>query len=148
MKRAINVISVLAVVSACTTASVMPGGDALTGDRDLVTARLNTRSAGTEWMCVDHHRQPLVADANGYAVLPAGTRVTIGSDAARDVPGTGARTCIASASFVPKAGQAYFLGFETEQGRCAAFVYREVRTNRMGLGLEATLAPAADCVDG
>ena len=146
MKRAINVISVLAVVSACTTASVMPGGDAPT--RDLVTARLNTRSAGTEWMCVDHHRQPLAADANGYAVLPAGARVTIGSDAARDVPGTGARTCIASASFVPKSGQSYYLGFEAEQGRCAAFVYREVRTNRMGLGLEATLAPAADCVDG
>jgi hypothetical protein len=148
VKRAFNVISVLAVVSACTTASVMPGGDALQDEGDRPVARLNTRSAGTEWMCVDNHRRPLLPDANGYAALPAGARVTIGSDAAGNVPRPGAHTCIASASFVPKAGQSYFLGFETEGGRCAAFVYREVHTNRMGLGLEPTLAPAADCVDG
>jgi hypothetical protein len=147
VKRVIDVIAMLAVVSACTTSSVMPGADPLPRDGDLATAKLNTRSAGTEWLCVDHRRHPLVPDANGYALLPAGARVTIGSDAA--APGrTGGRTCLASASFVPKAGQSYFLGFEAQGGRCAAFVYREVRTNRIGLGLESSLEPAADCLEG
>jgi hypothetical protein len=146
VKRAINIVAVVAMVSACTTSSVMPGSASALPQGGRTVAKLNTRSAGTEWLCVDHRRHPLVPDAHGYAILPAGTRVTIGSDAA--IAHSGARTCVASASFVPKAGQSYFLGFETEGGRCAAFVYREVRTNRIGLGLESSLEPAADCAEG
>jgi hypothetical protein len=108
VRRAINVISMLAVVSACTTSSLMPGADPLPRDGDRATAKLNARSVGTEWLCVDHRRHPLVADANGYALLPAGARVTIGSDAARTLSRAGGHACIASASFVPKAGQSYF----------------------------------------
>jgi hypothetical protein len=99
-------------------------------------------------VCVDHQRRAIAPDAQGYAALPVGSRVTIGADDVRDLPRLGARPCTASASFVPKAGRTYFVGFETHEGRCAASVYREVTTNRMGLGVEPTLGPAADCLEG
>jgi hypothetical protein len=141
VRQALQFVVAFGIVSACATSSVMPQADV------AVDARLNTRSLGTKWMCVDHRRTPIVPDASGYARLPVGERVTIGADDARDLQRFGAQACVASASFVPRAGRSYFLGLESQGGRCAAFVYREVKTNRMGLGLEPSLAPAADCLD-
>ena len=143
MNRSIHVVVALGIVSACTTSSVMAPRAA-----EPRAAALNTRSLGTKWMCVAHKRLPIVPDANGRAILPTGERVTIGADDARDLARFGAHQCVASASFVPKAGESYFMGFEVQGGRCAAFVYREVTTNRIGLGLEPTLGPPDDCLEG
>jgi len=142
VRQALQFVVAFGIVSACATSSVMPR----TGV--AAEARLNTRSLGTKWMCVDHRRTPIVPDANGYAALPVGERVTIGADDAHDLQRYGAGPCVAGASFVPRAGRTYFLGIERNQGgRCAAFVYREVKTNRTGLGLEPSLGPAADCLE-
>jgi hypothetical protein len=141
VRQALQLVVAFGIVSACATSSVMPRADV------AADARLNTRSLGTKWLCVDHQRRPIVPDASGYAALPVGERVTIGADDARDLQRFGAQPCVASASFVPRAGRSYFLGFENQGGQCAAFVYREVTTNRMGLGLEPSLAPAHDCLD-
>ena len=143
MRQALQFVVAFGIVSACATSSVMPRMGV------AAEARLNTRSLGTKWMCVDHRRVPIVPDANGYIRLPVGERVTIGADDARDLQRFGAEPCVAGASFVPRAGRSYFLGIESQGhgGRCAAFVYREVRTNRTGLGLEPSLGPATDCLD-
>jgi len=141
VRQALQVVVAFGIVSACATSSVMPR----TGV--AAEARLNTRSLGTKWMCVDHRRTPIVPDASGYAQLPVGERVTIGADDAHDLKRSGATPCVAGASFVPRAGRTYFLGIESQGGRCAAFVYREVKTNRTGLGLEPSLGPAADCLE-
>ena len=141
MRQALQFVVAFGIVSACATSSVMPRMGV------AAEARLNTRSLGTKWMCVDHRRTPIVPDANGYALLPVGERVTIGADDARDLQRFGAGPCVAGASFVPRAGRTYFLGIENQGGRCAAFVYREVKTNRTGLGLEPSLGPAADCLE-
>ena len=108
MRQALQLVVAFGIVSACATSSVMPRADV------AVDARLNTRSLGTKWMCVDHQRRPIVPDANGYAPLPVGERVTIGADDARDLQRFGAQPCVASASFVPRAGRSYFLGFENQ----------------------------------
>ena len=142
MRQALQFVVAFGIVSACATSSVMPRMGV------AAEARLNTRSLGTKWMCVAHKRLPIVPDANGRAILPTGERVTIGADDARDLARFGAHQCVASASFVPKAGESYFMGFEVQGGRCAAFVYREVTTNRIGLGLEPTLGPPDDCLEG
>jgi hypothetical protein len=142
VRQALQFVVAFGIVSACATSSVLPRTEA------VADARLNTRSLGTKWMCVAHRRVPIVPDAHGYVRLPVGERVTLGADEARDLQRFGAPACVAGVSFVPRAGRSYFLGIENQGGHCTAFVYREIKTNRTGLGLEPTLGPPADCLDG
>ena len=126
----------LGLLTACATSSV------LSSNEDPFSARLDMHNLSSRWICVDHQRVPVTAGADGYASLRPGNRVTIGVDA-RDA-GPGAR-CVPTVSFVPRAGQAYFASYETAGGQCGLFVYREVKSNRLGLGLEPTQAAAHDC---
>jgi hypothetical protein len=136
-RHAARVTVALALLTACATFPV------LSSNEDPFSARLDMHGMSSRWVCVDHQRVPVRPGADGYAVLPPGSRVTIGVDP-RDA-GRGDAHCVPAVSFVPRAGQAYYAGYETTGGQCALYVYREVKSNRLGLGLEPTLAAAQDC---
>jgi hypothetical protein len=136
-QQAVRAGAALGLLMACATSSV------LSSDEDPFSARLDMHGMRSRWICIDHQRVPVTAGADGYASVPPGSRVTIGVDP-RDAGPPGAR-CVSAVSFVPRAGQAYFASYETAGGQCGLFVYREVKSNRLGLGVEPTQSPARDC---
>ena len=138
-RHAARVGVALGLLTACATSSV------LSSNEDPFRARLDLHGEAASWICIDHQRVPVTPGADGYATLAPGSRVTIGVDR-RDAGAAGAR-CVPAVSFVPRAGQAYHAGVETSGGQCGLFVYREVKSNRLGLGVEPSQAAAQDCAE-
>jgi hypothetical protein len=136
---AFRVLPVAAVLSAC---GVLP---TYQQPPEAPAARLNTSSAGNKWICVDSKPHRLASGPDGYAVLPAGRRVTVGSNYYNSVYGGTTTSCNPRLSFVPLAGQSYFMDFEIEDGRCNIVTYKEVKTNRIGLELDPTMEPSWEC---
>jgi hypothetical protein len=109
------------------------------------TARLNLKSNASKWVCVAGQRLKLVADSTGYADIPAGNRLTIGSNYYNYVYGGVSTSCNPRSSIIPEAGQRYYIDFEIEAERCYAFIFREGAKNRTGLAFEPTVGPSTDC---
>ncbi|MCU0973944.1 MAG: hypothetical protein MUF80_08335 [Burkholderiales bacterium] len=112
---------------------------------DAITASLNVKSVPTPWICVDGKRQLLSKDTSGYAPIPAGGRVTVGSSFYNYVYQGVSTSCSARSSLVPVPGQKYYLDFEIEAERCTALVFKEDPSSRTGLALESTLRPSSEC---
>ena len=136
-QHAARIAVALGLLTACAMSPV------LSSNEDPFSARLDMHGLGSRWICVDHQRVPVNAD--GFARLSPGSRVTIGVDAS--AAGPGGAHCVPTVSFVPRAGQAYFAGYETVGGQCGLFVYREVKSNRLGLGLEPSRSAPQDCIE-
>lgn len=110
------------------------------------SAKLNLKgSAGVKWVCVAGQRQNLQPDASGYADIPAGQRVTIGSMYSNYVYGGVSTSCNPRSSIIPEAGQRYYIDFQIEAERCTAFIFKEDPRHRTGLALDATWGTSADC---
>ena len=129
----------LAVVglTGCSTIYKQPAG--------APSARLNLRGAlGVKWICVSGQRQDLQPDPTGYADIPAGQRVTIGV-MYNNYGGVVHSSCNPRSSFVPVAGQRYYLDFQVEAERCTDFIYKVDPSNRTGLALDSTLGAGTEC---
>ncbi|HEX4510533.1 MAG TPA: hypothetical protein VH328_10650 [Burkholderiaceae bacterium] len=138
-ERTARMVVALGLLTACATTSV------LSSNADPFGARLDLHGASSRWACIDHQRVAVTADAAGFGTLPPGGRVTIGAEA--PVAAAGAARCVSTLSFVPRAGQAYLTEFETSAGQCSLVVYRQVKSNRLGLGLERTQSAGQDCAE-
>lgn len=104
------------------------------------TARITLAGSGEEWMCFQGQAHALQGDAAGYADIPAGARVTVGSRYNQ----RGGR-CSPSASFIPKAGQRYHIDLQLAAEHCHATVYIEDPGTMTGLLREPSARPARGC---
>ena len=87
---------------------VLASGCAVIGYRapeGVPVAKINIKSEGNKWICISGERHNLRADSEGYADIPAGNRVTIGSRYNNYVYGGISTSCNPSSSIIPKAGQ-------------------------------------------
>jgi hypothetical protein len=110
------------------------------------SAKLNTTgSAGVKWVCIAGQRQHLQPDASGYADIPAGQRVTIGSMYHNSVYGGVSTSCNPRSSIIPEAGQRYYIDFQIEAERCTAFIFKEDPKHRTGLALDPTWGTSVEC---
>lgn len=144
MSKWINVlfISTVALTSGCAS---VPEYRAPQG---AAVARLNIKSQGSKWICVAGQSQRLVADSTGYADIPAGSRLTIGSSyysSYHNGFGMAHMSCNPRSSIIPEPGQHYYIDFEIESELCYAFIFKEDATNRTGLAFEPTFGPPSDC---
>jgi hypothetical protein len=108
-------------------------------------AKLNLKSQGSKWVCVSGQRQWLTPDSTGYANIPVGRRLTIGSDYHNDVYGGVSTSCNPRSSIVPQSGQHYYIDFEIEAEHCNAFIFKEDATSRTGLALDSTFEHSSEC---
>ncbi|WP_420474898.1 hypothetical protein [Noviherbaspirillum sp. ST9] len=104
------------------------------------SALLNIKGDWQRWICRDGARKVLQPDEKGYAAIPAGERITVGTSFYG-----GNASCSARSSFIPMAGERYFLDFDIESEKCFSLPYREVSYNRVGLALVHTAAPSGEC---
>jgi len=132
--RAGHAAMALGLLATCATTSVLSSAE------DPFGARLDLQGRA-HWVCVDHRRVALSTDDHGIATLEPGRRVTIGLLDETPVDGR----CTSAVSFVPRAGQVYLAELEAAPARCGLAVYRQVRSNRLGLGSEPSVAGAVDC---
>ncbi|MBQ0929410.1 hypothetical protein KAK07_19435 [Ideonella sp. 4Y16] len=132
----------LAAITLASGCAVVPEYRAPQG---AAVARLNLKSPGNKWICLAGQRQRLVADSTGYADIPAGNRVTIGSSYYNYVYGGVSTSCSPRSSIIPEAGQRYYIDFEIEAERCFAFIFKEDATHRTGLALDPTFGQSTDC---
>jgi len=97
------------------------------------------------WVCdASSSIKKLMPDESGYAVIPAGHRVTIGAS----FVATGYHvtySCFPKIGLVPVAGASYYQDFETEAERCTSLIFREVTTNPVGLDFEPSEGGAIAC---
>lgn len=133
-------VSVIALASGC---AVVPEYRAPQG---TAIARLNLKSYGNKWICVSGKPQKLVADSTGYADIPAGARLTIGSNYYNYVYGGVSTSCNPRSSIVPQQGQQYYMDFQIEAERCYALIFKEDSTNRTGLALDPSFGQSLDCL--
>lgn len=96
-------------------------------------------------ICVAGKRHWLDVDSTGYATIPAGSRETIIIDYSNYVYQGTSTSCSARSSFVPQAGQKYYVDFQIEGNRCYAIPFKESNANRTGLEIEPSLAPSMEC---
>lgn len=108
-------------------------------------ARINIKTAQSTWICngsLPVHS--LKADAEGYAIIPAGERLLIGTNYFASGYNVN-YSCQPRSSFVPEPGQSYYLDFQIEAERCSALVYKEAPDRPVGLAFEASLAAGGGC---
>jgi len=134
-------VFIVVVVSLLSGCGVLPQYHAAPG---ASTAKLNLKSAGSKWICVSGERHRLVGDSTGYADIPAGARLTIGSNYYYN-DGYVSTSCNPRTSLVPEPSQRYYIDFEIESDRCFALIFKEDATTRTGLALEPTLSRSSEC---
>jgi hypothetical protein len=140
MNTLLKLVTILGAVAltGCATIYSQPAG--------APAARLNLKgSQGVKWVCVAGQRQNLQADSTGYADIPAGQRVTIGSAYYNYVYGGVSTSCNPRSSIIPEAGQRYYIDFEIEAERCTAFIFKEDPAHRTGLALDRTWGTSVEC---
>ena len=142
MNKYINFLVVFSAIALTSGCAVVPEYRAPQG---AAVARLNLKSQGSKWICVSGQRQRLVADSTGYADIPVGSRLTIGSNYYNYVYGGVSTSCNPRSSIVPQPGQRYYIDFEIESERCYAFIFREDGASRTGLALDPTFGQSSDC---
>lgn len=108
------------------------------------TAKLNTFGGGEKWICVNNKIQKLISDSQHYATIPAGDRITVGTEFYAD-NGYVITKCSPRSSFIPQPNLTYYIDFEIENEKCTSLVYKEDKSNRAGLSLEATLQRSNEC---
>jgi hypothetical protein len=111
-------------------------------------AKLDLKDNGanaTARLCVDDQLYNLSKDADGYARVPSGQRLSVGIFYYNYVYRGVSSSCEASSSFIPVSNSAYYLDFEIEAERCTALVYREGVSSRVGLGFEPSLGRSGRC---
>jgi hypothetical protein len=101
-------------------------------------AKINLNDLNNPWMCLYGKTYSLDSDKNGYATIPANTRVTIGNN--HVIAGYNVTySCYPAISFVPKVNNKYYANFELRNERCMVEVYREGAPNRIGLKVEPSI---------
>ena len=128
---------------------VLASGCAVIGYRapeGVPVAKINIKSEGNKWICISGERHNLRAESEGYADIPAGNRVTIGSRYNNYVYGGISTSCNPSSSIIPKAGQRYYIDFDFDSKRCYALIFKEDPGSRSGLALDPTFGPSSDCL--
>jgi hypothetical protein len=111
---------------------------------DADTAKLNLKTAGRAWICASGKGHSLDADESGYAIIPAGSRIVVGSSYFASGYNVN-YSCAPRISFIPLKGMSYYQDFQIEAERCTSFVYRETDANPTGLALEPSMAVAGGC---
>jgi hypothetical protein len=101
-------------------------------------AKLNLMGRDKNWICVDRERHRLAADADGYADIPAGARLTFLTNYA-DRRGS----CNYDVSFVPAAGQRYQTVIDVGDNKCFMTVMKEDASAPLGVSLERSSGRAA-----
>jgi len=101
-------------------------------------ASLRVAPGGVTWICTDSTPQILRPARDGRASIPAGERVTIGSNFASS-NGYVTLSCSAAVSLAPEANARYYQDFESEGERCRSLIYRETEDKRVGLEFESSL---------
>jgi hypothetical protein len=96
-------------------------------------SELNVVLVGDSWVCFDSTQFILKHADGGYATIPSGRKITIGNYHKWDGYGSVYYSCNPSLSFVPKAGERYFLNREIKKDKCFLEIYREGANNRVGL---------------
>lgn len=125
------VLVVIAVFgSGCMSIYRMPAG--------TPSASLRVPSGTTSWICANGPAQILTKGKDGRAQIPAGERITIGSNYATS-DGYMNYYCSASVSLAPRVGEKYYQDFETEAESCIVMIYRETDDKRVGLEFEPSL---------
>lgn len=110
------------------------------------SARINVLKAPSAWICNSSiPPSSLVADRDGYAKIPAGKRLIVGANYFASGYNVN-YSCNPRSSFVPEAGQSYYLDFEIEAERCTVLSYKEAPHHPVGLELEWSLAPGGNCL--
>lgn len=108
-------------------------------------ASLRVAPGAVTWICANSAPQILRPARDGRAAIPAGERVTIGSNFASS-NGYVTLSCSAGVSIAPEASARYYQDFETEGQRCRALIYRETEDKRVGLEFEPSLGKSgASC---
>lgn len=109
------------------------------------SARLKVAANVNPWVCDESNPiKKLVPDESGYAVIPAGHRVTIGSS----FVASGYHviySCYPKVSLIPVAGTSYYQNFETEAEHCTSLIFKEVTTNPVGLDFEPSEGVGMAC---
>jgi hypothetical protein len=126
------------LVSGCMSTYRLPPGKP--------AASLRVAPGGVTWICANNAPQILRAARDGRASIPAGDRVTIGSNFVSS-NGYVTLSCSAAVSLAPEANARYYQDFEAEGERCRSLIYRENEDKRVGLEFESTLGKSgASCV--
>lgn len=135
--RIIFIAAVSLLLSACAAVYKPPaeGGK---------TAKLNIASGGQKWICINNQRQLIYADKSEYVDIPAGNRITVGTNFSVN-NGSFIINCAHQSSFIPEVGKKYYLAFDLKDGKCSSLVYIEDKHNRTGVGFEPSLQKATDC---
>ncbi len=108
------------------------------------TAKLKVASLTQSWICAQGAKRSFSPDKDGYATIRAGERVIVGVQ----YSGQGYNvtySCDPSVSFIPWAGESYYQDFQIEAEKCTAIIYREVRTNPVGLDFVSNLDKGGSC---
>lgn len=109
------------------------------------SARINIPKYQKSWICNSSlPAHSLVVDRDGYAKIPAGRRLIVGTSYFAEGYNVN-YSCNPRSSFVPEAGQNYYFDFQIEADRCTALVYKEAPHSSVGLEFEKSLAPAGGC---
>jgi hypothetical protein len=109
-------------------------------------ASLRVAPGGVTWICANGTPQILRPARDGRASIPAGDRVTIGSNFASS-NGYVTLSCSAAVSLAPETDARYYQDFESEGERCRSLIYRENEDKRVGLEFESTMGKSgASCV--
>lgn len=138
----LSIVFVLALLSGCVALYQPPQG--------ANTAKLNIshhafpRSPISAQICVNNTPQRLEKDSSGYATIAAGQRVTI------IVPwsmsgGNVIVSCAPRQSFIPVAGERYYIDFSLENRTCYMSIFKENPSKRTGLELERTVERSSEC---
>lgn len=108
-------------------------------------AKLRIGARASMSICVERQKKILVLDAEGYATIPAGRRETIIVDYSNYVYQGVSTYCTARTSFIPEAGQKYYMDFEIEGNRCHSIPFKESDVYRSGLEFEPTVSRSMEC---
>lgn len=109
-------------------------------------ASLRVAPGGVTWICANSAPQILRPARDGRASIPAGERVTIGSNFVSS-NGYVTISCSAAVSVAPQADARYYQDFEAEGERCRSLIYRENEDTRVGLEFESSMGKSGpSCV--
>lgn len=104
------------------------------------SALIDLAGTGVKWICAQGEPHRLLADADGNARIPAGTRLTVGAWYDERL-----LRCLAAVSFIPEAGQRYRIDIQLAAEHCKASVFIDAPDTVIGARLVQGTRPARAC---